>query len=224
MFVGFISLALGILGIFLPLLPTTPFLLLSAALFARSSPRFYHLLLNHKVLGSYIRNFLIEKTIPLRIKILSISLLWLTILGSLFFVVEKTWLQVLLAVIALAVTIHILSFKTARSPSPLVKGAHAKKFLFGGLGLLALAGIAHLIGAPPFYVRLLFCLAILCKVIFLVTILFIKRKVGLSLPLKFILAGVVFVFLSHFFIKQLLYVAIALKVIGLLLLLFSKKK
>ncbi|MDR2840025.1 MAG: YbaN family protein, partial [Paludibacter sp.] len=50
---GLISLALGIIGIFLPLLPTTPFLLLSAALFARGSQRLYNWLINHRVLGSY---------------------------------------------------------------------------------------------------------------------------------------------------------------------------
>jgi uncharacterized membrane protein YbaN (DUF454 family) len=70
---GIISLAVGILGIFLPLLPTTPFLLLSAFLFARSSEKLHSWLLNHKILGKYICDFLQDRTIPLRIKIISIS-------------------------------------------------------------------------------------------------------------------------------------------------------
>ena len=77
---GTLSLALGILGIFLPLLPTTPFLLLTAALYFKSSPRLYNWLLNHKHLGPYIRNFRENKAIPLRAKIISISLMWITML------------------------------------------------------------------------------------------------------------------------------------------------
>jgi uncharacterized membrane protein YbaN (DUF454 family) len=112
-FMGIISLASGILGIFLPILPTTPFLLLSAALFARSSKRLYDQLLNHKILGRYICGFLEEKAIPLRIKILSISVMWLTMLCTVFFAAtEKRWLQLLLLAIAVGVTIHILSYKT----------------------------------------------------------------------------------------------------------------
>ena len=65
---GSISLALGILGIFLPLLPTTPFLLLTAALYFKGSPRLYNWLLNHRHFGPYIRNFRENKAIPLRAK------------------------------------------------------------------------------------------------------------------------------------------------------------
>ena len=113
--IGCVSLALGVLGIFLPILPTTPFLLLSAALFARGSGRLYNWLLNHKVLGNYIRSFIEEKAISLKIKIYSISLMWTAILITIFTAVnEKLWLQILLAAIALGVTIHILSFKTKK--------------------------------------------------------------------------------------------------------------
>lgn len=84
---GTLSLALGIIGIFLPLLPTTPFLLLTAALYVRSSPRLYNRLLHHKYLGSYIRNFRENKAIPLRAKIISVSLIWITILNCIFFIV-----------------------------------------------------------------------------------------------------------------------------------------
>jgi len=115
---GIVSLALGVLGIFLPILPTTPFLLLSAWLFAKSSDKLYNWLLNHKILGEYIRNFREDKAIPLRIKIYSISMLWTAILISMFTAAsEKLWLQILLAAIAIGVTIHILSFKTKKRES-----------------------------------------------------------------------------------------------------------
>jgi uncharacterized membrane protein YbaN (DUF454 family) len=112
---GLVSLGLGVLGIFLPILPTTPFLLLSTVLFARSSQRLHDWLLNHKVLGKYLSDFLREKALPLRIKIYSITVLWTTIaLSALFIAKGKLWLQILLAVVAAGVSVHILSYKTKK--------------------------------------------------------------------------------------------------------------
>ncbi|MDR2085912.1 MAG: YbaN family protein [Dysgonamonadaceae bacterium] len=112
-FIGVISLGLGILGIFLPVLPTTPFLLLSAALFARSSDRLYHWLLYHHVLGEYIRGFLQEKAIPLRIKIFSLTVMWIAMLYAIFFALKGMfWCQIILFAIAVGITMHILSYKT----------------------------------------------------------------------------------------------------------------
>ncbi|MBD3339572.1 MAG: DUF454 family protein [Candidatus Lokiarchaeota archaeon] len=104
---GFISLILGIIGVILPILPTTPFLLLSAACFARSSDRFYNWLINNKVLGAYIRHYREGTGMPLKIKIITISLLWITILLSIFLIITILWVKFLLIIIAIAVTIHI---------------------------------------------------------------------------------------------------------------------
>ena len=94
-------------------MPTTPFLLLSAALFARSSDRLYLWLINHKIFGEYIRNFREDKAITLQGKIISISTLWLFMLYSIFYIVSEKWyIQVLLGSIALGVSVYILSFKT----------------------------------------------------------------------------------------------------------------
>lgn len=113
---GFISLGFGVLGIFLPLLPTTPFLLLSAYLFARSSQRWYNWLLQHHVFGAFIKSYRHDKSIPLKAKIIAIALLWVTMSISIFFVVNHlAWLQLLLAAIALAVTIFLLSLKTKKT-------------------------------------------------------------------------------------------------------------
>lgn len=111
---GSLSLALGIVGIFIPLLPTTPLLLLAAALYFRSSPQLYEWLLNHPKLGTYIRNFREYNAIPLRAKIVSITLLWLTIGYCVVAVIEPLWIRIALALLASAITIHILSFKTLK--------------------------------------------------------------------------------------------------------------
>lgn len=111
-FLGTVSLMLGVLGIFLPVLPTTPFLLLAAALYLRSSRRLYNWLLSHKHLGPYIKNFYEEKAIPLRVKIVSVSLLWITLLYCAFFVASAWWMRILFIVIATGVTVHILGYKT----------------------------------------------------------------------------------------------------------------
>ncbi len=111
---GSVSLALGIIGIFVPLLPTTPFLLLTAALYFKGSPRLYNWLLHQKHLGPYIRQFREEKAIPLRAKILSVTLMWGTMLYCVFFLVPLIWVKVLLLCIAAGVTYHILSFRTLK--------------------------------------------------------------------------------------------------------------
>lgn len=113
--VGSVSLVLGILGTFLPMLPTTPFLLLSAAAWVKASPSLYEWLINHRVFGEYIRNFREYRAIPLRVKIISVSLVWLTIGYCIFAVVDEWWwAQVLMALLATAISWHILSFKTLK--------------------------------------------------------------------------------------------------------------
>lgn len=112
---GCLSLGLGIAGIFLPLLPTTPFLLLAAALWMRSSPRLYAWLLSHKRLGPYIRNFRENRAIPLRAKIVSLTLMWTLMLVCIFTLLDRWWwAQVAMLAVAGGVTWHILSFRTLR--------------------------------------------------------------------------------------------------------------
>ena len=112
--VGSFFAGLGILGIFLPLLPTTPFLLLAAACYIRSSERLYNWLLNNKWIGRYIKNYLEGKGVPLKSKVLSISALWITIGYSVFFVVNIFSVRVILILIAIGVTMHLLSIRTLK--------------------------------------------------------------------------------------------------------------
>jgi uncharacterized membrane protein YbaN (DUF454 family) len=111
---GTFFVGLAILGIFLPLLPTTCFLILAAACYARSSERFYNWLLNNRWFGRYVRNYLEKKGVPLRAKLLSISLLWITILFSATFVVDNLIVRIILILIAISVTIHIVRIPTLR--------------------------------------------------------------------------------------------------------------
>lgn len=106
--IGWISVVLGVIGIFLPLLPTTPFLLLAAACFVRSSPRFYQWLVDHPRLGKYIIYYLNGQGIPVKAKIMAISLIWITIGSSVIWIVPIFWVRVLLLIIAVSVSIYLI--------------------------------------------------------------------------------------------------------------------
>lgn len=109
---GSLSLGLGIIGIILPLLPTTPFLLLSAACYARSSQKLYHWLIENKYVGSYIKHYHAGKGIPLKAKIIAVSVLWLSLSFTICFVVPLVVIKVLLAMIGAYITWFILKQKT----------------------------------------------------------------------------------------------------------------
>jgi hypothetical protein len=109
---GVLSLGLGILGIFLPLLPTTPFLLLAAGCFMRSSERLYRWLITHKWFGPYIRNYREHGAITRRAKIGTLALLWGTIGYTALGVLDAVALRVLLFLVAVGVSAHVLHMKT----------------------------------------------------------------------------------------------------------------
>jgi len=100
---GSISLALGIIGIVVPGLPTTSFVLLSAYLYARSSEKLYNKLLNHKFLGGYIKDY--QKGVSVRTKIKAISMMWTMILISAFVFIENFYVRIILIAVGLIGTI-----------------------------------------------------------------------------------------------------------------------
>ncbi|MGL1933683.1 MAG: YbaN family protein [Fibrobacterales bacterium] len=114
LFLGTLFLLLGIVGIVLPLLPTTPFLLLSAACYMRSSEKLYHWLTHHKTFGPLINNYLQHRALSLTTKITAISTLWLFILFATFVVTHLLWVQIALIVIATGVTFYLLSLNTMK--------------------------------------------------------------------------------------------------------------
>ena len=108
---GTLSLVVGIIGIFLPVLPTTPLLLLAAWCYYRGSRRMYHWLMSHPHLGAYLRNFTERKVIPLHAKVVTLTLLWASLLFCAY-ILAPIWLKCLMIAIAIGVTIHILSYKS----------------------------------------------------------------------------------------------------------------
>ena len=111
---GTLSTGLGIIGIFVPILPTTPFLLLAAACYMRSSERFYQWLINNRIFGAYVRNYIEGRGMPVRIKIFTILLLWLAIGLSIAFAVQNSVVRVVLVSIAVGVTVHIALIRKRR--------------------------------------------------------------------------------------------------------------
>lgn len=111
---GTLCLATGIVGIFTPILPTTPFLLLAAACYLRSSPRFHRWLMNNRIFGSYIRNYTEGRGIPIKVKLLTIALLWTTIGLSIWATANLT-VTVILLIVAVGVTLHIAFIRAKKN-------------------------------------------------------------------------------------------------------------
>jgi uncharacterized membrane protein YbaN (DUF454 family) len=109
---GVFCVVFAFIGIFFPILPTTPFLLLAAFLFARSSDRALHWLENNRMFGRYIRNYRAGRGMRLRDKILTLTLLWATIGITVVYAIENLWVQLLLLGIAIGVTTHLVRINT----------------------------------------------------------------------------------------------------------------
>lgn len=109
--IGVLAVVLGVIGIFLPLVPTTPFLLLASACFMRGSERLHRQLLANRLFGKAIRDFEEKRAIPLRAKILGMTTMWMSLLFSMY-LVQVPWLQITLAAIGVAVSIYLLRLRT----------------------------------------------------------------------------------------------------------------
>ena len=118
---GTLCVGLGVIGIFLPLMPTTVFLLMAAACYARSSDRFYQKLVNHRILGVYIRNSREGRGMKKRDKAITIVLLWLSIGATMIWTAQTWWLRLILLAIAAGVTVHVAripAFRPSADSSP----------------------------------------------------------------------------------------------------------
>ncbi|MGB5529372.1 MAG: YbaN family protein [Ignavibacteriaceae bacterium] len=111
---GVLLVAVGVIGIFLPILPTTIFLILASACFIKSSPQANEWLRNHKILGMYIRNYQDKSGLTIQAKVFNIAFLWIMILSSAYFFTEEFYIRLLLLAIAIGVTIHLLMVNTKK--------------------------------------------------------------------------------------------------------------
>ncbi len=111
---GTIAIGIGVIGIIVPVLPTTPFLLLAAICYMRGSQRLYNALLCNRFIGSYVRNYLEGRGMSLKMKIWSLSLLWVAIVCTAALATDSLIIRIILAVVLIGVTIHILTVKTCK--------------------------------------------------------------------------------------------------------------
>lgn len=111
---GILATLIGFAGIFIPLLPTTPFLLLASWCFVRSSDKLDRILKENKFLGPYIRNYREKKGITKRNKIYSLVFLWISLMVSFYFSPDWWWLWIILIAVGIGVSYHIISFTTLK--------------------------------------------------------------------------------------------------------------
>ncbi|MFO7616208.1 MAG: YbaN family protein [Bacteroidales bacterium] len=116
---GTLFLGLGILGIFLPGLPTTPFLLLTASCYIRGSDRLYKRLISHPRLGKYITEWQRTRGLPKKVKVRSLLLMWLMITLSVLFLIE-TWIPRIILLLVGLIGTAVMGFiipTTGRNPN-----------------------------------------------------------------------------------------------------------
>ena len=131
---GTICVVLGTIGMVLPILPTTPFLLAAAACYCKSSERMYRWLLNNKWFGEYIRNYKEGRGLPLKTKITALTVLWVTIGFSTVFILHRLLpaplvlpMQIVMIAVAVAVSTHILRLPTFKKHSLRKRKAISKR-------------------------------------------------------------------------------------------------
>ena len=109
---GTIFLIIGFIGVVIPVLPTTPFLLLAAACYIRGSKRIHNWMINNSIFGDFVKNYMEKKGITIKQKVTTLIFLWLTITISIYYFIESFPIIILLFVIAIAVSVHILRIRT----------------------------------------------------------------------------------------------------------------
>ncbi len=112
--IGTLCLILGAIGIFLPLLPTTPFWLLTCWFYIHSSKKMYDRVMDNRYFGEHMRNYLEYKAIPMRIKVIALSVLWISTSFTTLFLTENLWIKIGLMIISVAVTWHLVTFPTKK--------------------------------------------------------------------------------------------------------------
>jgi uncharacterized membrane protein YbaN (DUF454 family) len=109
---GTLCVVLGVIGMFLPIMPTTVFLLLAAACYARSSERFHRKLVENRWLGPYLQQ---NRGLTLRQKATILGVLWVGLGATMIWTTQSVWLRVILAAIGISVTLHVVRLPAFRT-------------------------------------------------------------------------------------------------------------
>ena len=109
---GTLFLVIGFIGVVIPVLPTTPFLLLAAACYIRGSKRIHNWMINNSIFGDFVRNYMERKGITIKQKLITLTFLWLTIGFSIYYIIDSFLIRIALFIIATAVSLHILLIRT----------------------------------------------------------------------------------------------------------------
>ena len=111
---GHSALTLGVIGIFLPVLPTVPFVLLASICYANASVRFYNWIMNHRFFGPPLREWRATRSLPLRVKLFAVSMIVLSAGFSIVFLIENRWVDVGVAAVCSGVIVYLLRIPTRR--------------------------------------------------------------------------------------------------------------
>lgn len=123
---GWVLLLAAAVGVFLPVLPTTPLVLLAAVCFSCSSEKAYRFLLKSRFFGPYIENYRTGRGVPAAAKVRGIVVLWLLLAVSAV-AMRRTWSTVMFAVIGAGVTTHLLLLKTEKQEKPVPSARHEEE-------------------------------------------------------------------------------------------------
>jgi len=109
-----LAVGIAIVGVFVPLLPTTPFLLLAALLAARGSPRFHRFLLGRRWIGAYLRRYVEQRSMTRRHKVVTLLLLWVGLAITAWRLAATGWMRAILAAVGVGVSAHLLWIPAAK--------------------------------------------------------------------------------------------------------------
>ncbi|MFC1939018.1 YbaN family protein [Chloroflexota bacterium] len=115
---GTIAIGIGVIGIFVPLLPTTPFLILAAICYGRGSKRLYNMLLSNRIVGNYLKNYLESKAMSAKAKILTLSMLWIAIGCTAALLTDSQLVRIVLFAVGSGVTVHIVLLRVSVTSRP----------------------------------------------------------------------------------------------------------
>ena len=110
---GWSLLALGAIGVVLPVLPTTPFVLLAAVCFSASSEKAYRFLVKNRFFGPYVENYRTGQGVPVSAKVRGIVMLWVLLLFAMA-IMQKLWVLIVFPLIGTGVTLHLLLLRTKK--------------------------------------------------------------------------------------------------------------